>query len=208
MSLLALWFRPKPDPEPAPHAGYFALHDRFGDEDETPVDKFDDWDRRLAQTEPDTARGPWFGRRRRWWIVRGVAALLALLILIVAWLAVTAPLSKSLQPIAAPQLTLLASDGTPIARSGAVIDKPVEVKKLPKHVVNAFIAIEDRRFYSHWGIDPRGMARAAWTGSTTRWMPPSSPTSMPRRRSISPAGTSLENPSTCRSVSSWAGEPM
>jgi penicillin-binding protein 1A len=84
--------------------------------------------------------------------------------LIIAWLAVTAPLSKSLQPIAPPQLTLLASDGTPIARNGAVIDKPVEVTKLPKHVVEAFIAIEDRRFYNHWGIDPRGMARAAWTG--------------------------------------------
>jgi penicillin-binding protein 1A len=90
--------------------------------------------------------------------------MLALFILIVAWLAVTAPLSKSLQPIAAPQLTLLAADGTPIARNGAVIDKPVDIEKLPPHVVEAFLAIEDRRFYSHWGIDPRGLARAAWTG--------------------------------------------
>jgi penicillin-binding protein 1A len=31
-------------------------------------------------------------------------------------------------------------------------------------VVEAFLAVEDRRFYSHWGIDPRGIARAAWTG--------------------------------------------
>ena len=161
MSLLAPWSRSKPDSEPAPHAGYFALHDTFGD-DEPVADRFDDWDRRLAETEP--AKGAWFGRKRRWWIVRGVAALLALLMLIIAWLAVTAPLSKSLQPIAPPQLTLLASDGTPIARSGAVIDKPVEVKKLPEHVTQAFLAIEDRRFYTHWGIDPRGMARAAWTG--------------------------------------------
>ena len=110
------------------------------------------------------AKRTWFGRRKRWWIVRGVAALLALFILIVAWLAVTAPLSKSLQPIAAPQLTLLAADGTPIARNGAVIDKPVEIRKLPPHVAESFLAIEDRRFYDHWGIDPRGLARAAWTG--------------------------------------------
>jgi len=101
------WSRPKPVEEPAPHAGYFALHEAFGNE--RPVaDKFDDWDRRLAATEP--SKGPWLGRRRRWWIVRVVAALIALLIVIVAWLAVTAPLSKSLQPIAAPQLTLLASE--------------------------------------------------------------------------------------------------
>ncbi len=155
--------RPKPAPEPAPHAGYFALHEAYGDD--TPVsDKFDDWDRRLGTTKPDTAHRLWFGRRRSWWIVRAIAALIALFIVIVAWLAVTAPLSKSLQPIAPPELTLLASDGTPIARNGAVIGKPVEVAQLPDHVVEAFMAIEDRRFYSHWGIDPRGLARAAWTG--------------------------------------------
>ena len=120
------WSRPKPVEEPASHAGYFALHEAFGD-DAPVADRIDDWDRRLASTEP--GRGAWLGRRRRWWIVRGFAAFLALLMLIVAWLAVTAPLSKSLQPIAAPQLTLLASDGTPIARNGAVIGAPVEVKK-------------------------------------------------------------------------------
>jgi len=38
----------------------------------------------------------------------------------------------------------------------------VDVKDLPKHVPQAFVAIEDRRFYSHMGIDPRGIARAAW----------------------------------------------
>ncbi|MEL6878250.1 MAG: biosynthetic peptidoglycan transglycosylase, partial [Pseudomonadota bacterium] len=102
--------------------------------------------------------------RTRWkWISRGFAACLFVFILIVGWLALTAPLSKSLEPIAPPQVTLLASDGTPIARSGAVVDEPVEVEELPDHVVGAFLAIEDRRFYSHWGIDPRGIARAAWS---------------------------------------------
>ena len=160
------WYRPKPAPESTAHDGYFALHGRFEEHDGQPSavsDRFGDWDRRLDEIEPPAKR-LWFGRRKRWWIVRTVAAILGLFILIVAWLAVTAPLSKSLQPIAAPQLTLLAADGTPIARNGAVIDKPVEVEKLPDHVVEAFLAIEDRRFYSHWGIDPRGLARAAWTG--------------------------------------------
>lgn len=81
---------------------------------------------------------------------------------LVAWLAITAPLSKSLEPIAPPEITLLAADGTPIARSGAVVEEPVVVDRLPDHVVQAFLAIEDRRFYSHWGIDPRGLARALW----------------------------------------------
>jgi len=107
--------------------------------------------------------------RRRgwtWWAVRGIAALLALFIVIVAFLAVTAPLSKSLKPIVPPQITLLAADGTPIARNGAYIEAPVEVEKLPPHVIRAFLATEDRRFYSHWGIDPRGLARAAWSNLT------------------------------------------
>jgi len=161
------WFRSKPAPEPAPHGGYFALHDTFDDGYSDPrdvSDRLDDWDRRLSEAEPPLGKPTWLGRRKRWWIVRGIAGIIGLFILIVAWLAVTAPLSKSLQPIAPPQLTLLAADGTPIARNGAVIDKPVEVGKLPDHVVEAFLAIEDRRFYSHWGIDPRGLARAAWTG--------------------------------------------
>lgn len=107
------------------------------------------------------------GRRTRWWWAsRGVAALLGVFILIIAWLLVTAPLSKSLQPIVPPEITLLAADGTPIARNGAVVGEPVKIADLPPHVVQAFLAIEDRRFYSHWGIDPRGIGRAVWSNVT------------------------------------------
>ncbi|MBO9575005.1 MAG: PBP1A family penicillin-binding protein [Sphingobium sp.] len=76
---------------------------------------------------------------------------------------VTAPLSKSLQPPAPPSITLLSEEGTPIARRGATIGDPVDAAKLPPNVVNAFLAIEDRRFRSHWGIDPVGIARALWS---------------------------------------------
>lgn len=99
--------------------------------------------------------------QRRWrWIKRGARLSVIIFVILFVWLAFTAPLSKSLQPIAPPQLTLLTADGQPIARNGANIGPPVEVKTLPAHVTNAFIAIEDRRFYSHWGVDPRGLARA------------------------------------------------
>ncbi|MEL6738873.1 MAG: biosynthetic peptidoglycan transglycosylase, partial [Pseudomonadota bacterium] len=133
------------------------------------------WDQRLSQLDgavqtEERRRAPWWslvhwrGRKKRWWAVRIVASILLAFIALVGWLAITAPLSKSLEPIAAPQVTLLASNGTPIARSGAMVAEPVEIEKLPDHVAQAFIAIEDRRFYSHWGVDPRGIARAAWTG--------------------------------------------
>ena len=176
------------DAEPAPHRGYFALHDGLGpdpddDDDErftafrpdprTPA--YDDWDARLGHVDQaieseERRRLPWWrpaywrDRRKRWWAVRIVAAAIGVFILLVAWLAITAPLNKSLEPIAPPQITLLAADGTPIARNGAIVDEPVKIATLPPHVVEAFLAVEDRRFYSHWGIDPRGIARAAWTG--------------------------------------------
>ncbi len=80
-----------------------------------------------------------------------------------AWLAVTAPLSRSLRPPAPPSITLLTADGQFIARRGATIGDPVKIATLPAHVPQAFMAIEDRRFYTHWGIDPRGIARAMWS---------------------------------------------
>ncbi|MEK9212212.1 transglycosylase domain-containing protein [Sphingomonas sp. 2378] len=113
----------------------------------------------------DPSEGQEASRRPiRWgrWIARGTGAGIILLVLAIIWLAVTAPLSRSLQPPTPPSITLTADDGTPIARRGAIIGAPVDAAKLPAHVREAFMAIEDRRFYSHWGIDPRGILRAAW----------------------------------------------
>ncbi|MEQ1538838.1 MAG: transglycosylase domain-containing protein [Sphingorhabdus sp.] len=119
----------------------------------------------FPEPEEPTPKKPLFGKSRWWWVSRIFAALLLLLMIIILWLAFTAPLSKSLQPIAPPRITLLAWDGTPIARNGAVVGKPVKVKYLPPHLVKAFLSIEDRRFYSHWGVDPRSFGRALWSNT-------------------------------------------
>src|SRR5512139_723453 len=36
----------------------------------------------------------------------------------------------------------------------------VRLDQVPKTLIDALIATEDRKFYTHWGIDPRGIARA------------------------------------------------
>jgi len=41
------------------------------------------------------------------------------------------------------------------------IREEVEAEELPAHVKNAFVAIEDRRFYSHYGLDPIRLIKAA-----------------------------------------------
>jgi len=120
----------------------------------------------LSEPTPPPEQEAALKPRRRWrWVKRGLQALVLLFIVLFAWLALTAPLSKSLQPMVPPSVTLLAADGQAIARNGAIVAQPVKLAALPKHVPQAFIAIEDRRFYSHWGVDPRGLARAAWNNA-------------------------------------------
>ncbi len=36
----------------------------------------------------------------------------------------------------------------------------VQLNEVPQHLIDALVAVEDHRFYSHYGIDPRGIARA------------------------------------------------
>jgi penicillin-binding protein 1A len=115
---------------------------------------------------PDTPIGggdeqPRRPKRTRWQkIKRGLLVLLILFALAFAWLAVTAPLNQSLEPINAPSLTILSAEGEPIARRGAIIEDPVDVTRLPDHVWQPFVAIEDRNFYGHFGISLRGTVRA------------------------------------------------
>jgi len=97
-------------------------------------------------------------RRRRWrYVFYGIAALLLVTLL---WLVITAPLGRALEPLDDPAMLFLSQEGIPIARRGAMKDEPVEVARLNPLTPAAFIAIEDRRFRRHWGIDPRAIGRA------------------------------------------------
>ncbi len=59
-----------------------------------------------------------------------------------------------------PGIMILASDGSVLSEQGAFYGDAVRIAEVPDYVPNAVIAIEDRRFRSHYGIDPQGLARA------------------------------------------------
>jgi penicillin-binding protein 1A len=63
-------------------------------------------------------------------------------------------------------ITVLDAKGRMIARRGLTQGAAVAVGELPAYVGNAFIAVEDRRFRYHFGIDPMGLARAAYEDAT------------------------------------------
>ena len=63
-------------------------------------------------------------------------------------------------------ITVLDAKGRLIARRGLTQGTKVAVGELPDYVGNAFIAVEDRRFRHHFGIDPVGLLRAGYTDAT------------------------------------------
>ncbi|TZG27795.1 transglycosylase domain-containing protein [Sphingomonas montanisoli] len=111
------------------------------------------WQQRLR----DGLRGlPWW-RIGKW---TGIA-FAGLFVFAILWACWIAPPWGNMQPPRKPSFLYLSSDGTPIARRGTR-EAPVDAATLPVQVKGAFIAIEDRRFASHMGVDPRGLIRAFW----------------------------------------------
>src|SRR4051812_39204658 len=58
--------------------------------------------------------------------------------------------------------TFLDLDGNDVGHRGAVVGQRLKLEQMPAYLPAAFIAMEDRRFYSHNGIDLRGLLRALY----------------------------------------------
>ena len=62
-----------------------------------------------------------------------------------------------------PNIRLVDTAGWEIASFGDIYGDAIDLKKMPKYVPAAVVAVEDRRFYQHPGVDIRGLARAMVT---------------------------------------------
>ena len=62
-----------------------------------------------------------------------------------------------------PNIVIQDSAGAELGSFGDNYGDTVALTDLPKHLPAAVVAVEDRRFYDHFGIDLRGLARAMLT---------------------------------------------
>jgi penicillin-binding protein 1A len=87
---------------------------------------------------------------------------------VVLWYARDLPDTSRLNEITRrPAVTLVAADGQILATYGDLYGTNVGLDQLPPYLPRAVMAIEDRRFYAHFGIDPLGVARAIWVNIRT-----------------------------------------
>jgi penicillin-binding protein 1A len=102
-----------------------------------------------------------FGNMLYWSTVLGLWAVIGAIGLII-WVGAHLPPIQSLEvPKRPPTIQIAGLDGSILATRGEMAGTNIALKELPAHLPKAFIAIEDRRFYSHMGVDPMAIFRAA-----------------------------------------------
>ena len=116
-----------------------------------------------AKSRKKKRKGPkrsLFGRVAYWSLVLGLWCFIGA-IGAIAWVAAHLPPIQSLEvPKRPPNIQIVGHNGRVLATRGEMGGSAVPLRELPAFLPKAFLAIEDRRFYSHYGIDPFGVMRA------------------------------------------------
>src|SRR6202171_1540956 len=117
--------------------------------------------RGAAKRKSKPRRGLPIGRLFYWGAVLGLWGAIAVVGLVI-WVGAHLRAIQALEiPKRPPMIQIVGFDGSGLAPAGEMAGPNVSLKDLPPYLPKAFIAIEDRRFYSHYGVDPLGIARAA-----------------------------------------------
>jgi penicillin-binding protein 1A len=122
--------------------------------------------RRAAADVPQSRWRLWLRRALMW---GGALALLGALFLglAVGFSARSLPSFYELKATQNAQTVVVrARDGTEIVALGPSYGKWLSSNEIPQVMKDAMISVEDRRFYSHFGVDPYGLARAVYVAAT------------------------------------------
>ena len=120
-----------------------------------------------AKSNPVSSVGGFSGfrfcmRLLKWGLITGIWGAV-IMGCVVAWFLFDLP---PLDPLSSatrqPSIIILDRHGAEIAVVGGRHGRTARVSELPPHLIAAFLAVEDRRFRRHFGLDPIGLMRAAW----------------------------------------------
>ena len=119
------------------------------------------------QSSPPNLRGrPQTVKLHRKYFAASFAAALALIAGYILYSIATLPITGGLQVEATQSsLTFEGAQGEVFAVRGVFKGDKLTAADLPPHLAQAIVAIEDRRFYQHIGVDIRGILRAGWRNS-------------------------------------------
>jgi penicillin-binding protein 1A len=110
---------------------------------------------------PIRRRRSWRWRLVKWSLFLGIWGAVAVAVLLL-WFCTDLPRPEdALAAVRRPSLTLQDRSGEVFATYGDVVGEPMHLADLPPALPAAAVAVEDRRFWSHWGLDLLGIARAA-----------------------------------------------
>jgi penicillin-binding protein 1A len=96
-----------------------------------------------------------------WCVIAGIGVLF--------WVAYHLPPIESLEvPKRPPSVQIVALDGRVLANRGEMGGAAIPLREMPAYLPKAFVAIEDHRFYHHYGVDPIGLVRAVLANALHR----------------------------------------
>jgi 1A family penicillin-binding protein len=114
----------------------------------------------------DLGISPVAERRRRFPWLRATAfstlAVWAVSVGVLWWALRDVPWQEIAEGSLKPVVVLESADGAAIVQQGPYQGAYAKREEFPPHLVDAVLAVEDRRFYEHYGIDFRGVGRAVW----------------------------------------------
>ncbi len=112
--------------------------------------------------------GGWFGFARRfayWCLVLGLWGSIAIACVVGYYAAQLPSMSAWKIPDRAPNVRIVAGSGQLLANRGVTGGESLRLDEMSPWLPKAVVAIEDRRFHAHFGIDPLGLARAMFTNA-------------------------------------------